>query len=216
MNFGHKLLLTAAALLAPAFTYAAPITSNPSLAVNGLSFNNFTCSIAKEGFAQPGSCSKINVDTITTPGSGIEFTSGFTAYPLSFSDAVLHYDVSSVDPISAIGLGFNGTFFGLAISSVTESIYHGNKLVAQATVACSTFGCDRTENIALDGLYNNLHVIKDINVSGALGIAQISHVDQTFTTTPEPSSTALLGGGLTAIAYFLRRRRAAKQEGAAA
>ena len=213
MNFGQKLMMTAVAILAPVMMNAATVTSNPSLSVNGLSFDNFTCSISKGGLgAQPSSCNQINVNTITKPGYGIEFSSGFTTgFINSFDDAVLHFDVSSTDGISAIGLGFNGTFLGLGVSSVTEQVYHGEQLVGSASVTCSIIGCSQTENILLDGIYNNLHVIKDINVnSNILGLAQISNIDQTFTTTPEPSSTALLGTGLFAAGFFLRRRAAKK------
>ena len=122
MNFGQKLMMTAVAILAPVVMNADPITSNPALSVNGLSFNNFTCSLTLKGAgAQPSSCDQINVNTITKPGYGIEFSSGFTTgFINSFDDAVLHFDVSSTDGISAIGLGFNGTFLSLGVSSVTE------------------------------------------------------------------------------------------------
>ena len=48
--------------------------------------------------------------------------------------------------------------------------------------------------------------MKDINVTAANGVAQASYVDQTFTATPEPGSTALMGSGLLAVAGLLRRR----------
>ncbi len=218
MNFGKKLMLTAVAVLAPVVMNAATVSSHPALSVGGLSFNDFTCSVTKGGFgAQPANCGQINVNTITQPGVGIEFSSGFTAYPLSFDDALIHYNVSSSDGgISSIGLGFNGNFYGLAIASVTESVYAGEKLVGFADVACSVIGCNRTENILLDGVYNNLHVIKDIKVSGLAGFSDISHVDQTFTTTPEPSTTALLGLGLVSASFFARRRAAKKAASAVA
>ena len=219
MNFGKKLMLTAVAILAPVMMNAAPVTSNPALSVNGLSFNNFTCSLTLNGAgAQPSSCDQINVNTITKPGYGIEFSSGFTTeFNSSFDDAVLHFDVSSTDGISAIGLGFNGTFLGLGVSSVTEQVYHGEQLVGSASVNCNILGCSQTENILLDGIYSNLHIIKDINVnSGILGLAQISNVDQTFTTTPEPSTTALLGLGLVSASFFARRRAAKKAASAVA
>ena len=125
----------------------------------------------------------------------------------AFDDAVLGYSVSSAAGISNVGLSFNGWFDGLAISSVTEDVYNGNQLVGSAKVSCGAFGgCVKTDNITLNGSYANLYIVKDINVTAANGVAQASYVDQTFTATPEPGSTALLGSGLLAIAGLLRRR----------
>jgi hypothetical protein len=187
---------------------AAPVTSNPSLSINGLNFSGFSCHITKSGiFADPDHCNDINVDTTTIPGSGIEISSGFTAGAFSFDDAVIRYHVSSTSGINSVGLDFNGTFLGLAISSVTESVFSGDHLAGMATVACSLAGCNLTDNIALDGSYNDLYIKKDINVSGSFGVAQISIIDQTFgTDAPEPASLALFGSGLLGAALLLRRR----------
>jgi hypothetical protein len=209
LHFSKKLILAAVACLAPVVGHAAPVSSNPSLSVNGLNFGNFGCTVTKGGaLAFPNNCSQIDVSTITQPGSGIAFSSGFTAALGSFDDATISYNVSSAKGISSVGLDFNGTFFGLGISSVTESIYSGNMLVGFAQVSCGVVGgCNRTDSISLNGVYNNLFVKKDINVSATLGSAQTSFVDQTFTTAaPEPGSTALLGSGLLGLAGLMRRR----------
>ena len=209
MHFSKKILLTAVACLAPVVGHAATVTSNPSMSVGGLNFGGFTCSITKGGaLATPYNCGEINVNTITQPGMGIAFSSLFNAAVNSFDDAVLTYNVSSAAGISSVGLDFNGTFFGMGISSVTESIYSGDKLVGFAKVSCGVAGgCNQTDHIALDGVYNNLFIKKDIGVvAGSDSYAQASYIDQTFTAAPEPGSTALLGSGLLAIAGLLRRR----------
>jgi hypothetical protein len=210
MRFSKSILLTATALLVPYFSQAASVTSNPTLSVAGLTFNDFTCSLSNGGLlADPSSCQQINVNTITQPGSGIQISSGFVAALGSFDDAVLTYNVSSTSGIGVVGLDFNGTFEGLAVSQVTESVYSGNELVGFAKVSCDALACDRTDNIVLNQDYANLHIEKDILVAAALGDATISIVDQTFSPAPEPASIAMLGGGLLAAAGFLRRRKGA-------
>lgn len=214
MKVVKSILVIAAACLTPMISHATPITLNPTLSVGGLDFEGFTCSISSGGaYASPSSCSQININKITSPGNGIQITSGFTAFPSSFDDAVIDYHVSSTSSgtgIDSVGLDFNGNFFGHAVSSVTESVFSGSQLVGFAIVSCGAdVGCSRTDTITLDGTYTNLYVEKDIDVSAALGLAGISIIDQTFGTdpvAPEPSSMALLGSGLIGAALFFRRR----------
>ena len=207
MKFSKTLLVTAIAALAPIASHASSITSNPTLAIGGLTFDNFTCSISKGGvYATPSHCDQIKVNTINEPGNGIQITSSFLAAPLSFDDAALTYDVSSAAGIKSVGLDFNGTFEGLAVSSVTESVFNGDQLVGFAKVSCDLAGCNETDDISLNGVYNNLHIEKDIQTAAFLGTASSSIIDQTFCQAPEPGSIALMGIGLLGAGTLLRRR----------
>lgn len=211
LKFAKSILVAATACMIPLAGYASsvPVTTNPSLSIGGLNFGGFDCSISKGGiFETPSHCNQINVETITNPGVGLSFSSGFLAAPASFDDAVIKYQVSSNAGINSVGLDFNGTFWGWAVASVTESVFNGNQLVGFAQVSCgSDVGCNRTDNIVLNGAYNNLYIEKDINVSGYLGTAEASIIDQTFgTDAPEPASLALFGAGLLGVAGWLRRR----------
>lgn len=212
MRFSKFAIIAAAAAVMPLVGQAAPLSSSPTLSIAGLTFDDFSCSITKGGHGSPGSCGSINVDTITTPGTGIRINSGFSASGVdSFTDALIDYHVTAGPNlgINKVGLDFNGIFFGWAVSSVTESIYNGSNLVGTATVACGLgVGCDRSDDILLDGTYSDLHIVKDIQLNAYIGTTNLSYVDQTFdpTPTPEPSSFAMLGVGLLGVAGLLRRR----------
>ncbi|MDQ2776303.1 MAG: PEP-CTERM sorting domain-containing protein [Acidobacteriota bacterium] len=208
MRFSKSILMVAVSVLTPLIGHATTVNDNPTLSISNLTFNDFTCQVSKAGSAS-GSCGNINVSTMTRPGTGIEFSDGFTALGVGFDDAVLHYHVNSTTGIDNVGLDFNGTFYGYAISSVTESVFDGSgHEVGFASVACGAYaGCTRADNISINGTYDDLYVTKDINVSAFLGVAQISYVDQTFSAVPEPSSIALLGFGLLAASAGLLRRR---------
>jgi len=209
LKFSKTLLVTAIAALAPIASHADPITHHTNLSVAGMTFDNFTCEVHATGFASPDSCRQISVDTITKPGDGIQFTSNFlagSAFFTSGTDAALTYDVSSAAGIKSVGLDFNGELLGFAISSVTENVWNGNQLLATAYVGCDIGGCSRTDEISLDGVYNNLHIEKDIQLASYLGYTDASIIDQTFCQAPEPGSIALMGIGLLAAGSVLRRR----------
>lgn len=218
MQFSKSILIAAVAMIAPLAMNADSINAPSSLTLDSLTFSNFTCSVTSPGGAKstPNNCGQISATIITTPGEGIQFSSGFLATRGAFEDADLGYSVSSTSGITSVGLYFNGYFEGLGITSVTETVFHGSNLVGQLTVSCGANGCspaDEYQTIALDGSYTDLNIQKDIQVnsngSGSSNYAGLSIVDQTFTTaTPEPASMALFGIGLLAAGVI--RRRTAK------
>ena len=221
MRFSKSLIFAAALTVLPVLSQADPVNSNPSLSVGGLSFSGFTCVLTEQGAATPGSCSNIDVSTITSPGSGIKFVSGFSAFGQnSYNDAQIDYHVSSTSGISQVGLFFNGDFYGQAIASVTEAIFDGSTQVGFAKVLCGAgdAGCTQSDEISLNGTYSNLSVQKDIMLAGYStgGGSSISYVDQTFNDaapTPEPASFAMLGMGLLGAGLLRRRAKLAAQKG---
>lgn len=202
--------------------HAVPITTpgvseaitTPGLAFssNGMTFDDFTASLTMGGIgiSTPYSPSQIDVSLISNPTTtGLQINSGFQATFYAFNDAALTYTASSATGISSIGLSFDGYFGGLGISSVTENVYsdpNHQDLVGSATVSCSLAGCSKTDDIALNGIYDTVYVTKDIYVGASFGSAGQSIIDQTYTQVPEPASMALLGSGLFGLGMLRRRR----------
>ncbi len=221
MRFSKSLIFTAALAVLPVLSHADPVTSNPTLTTGNLSFGGFSCTLSQYGAATPGSCNNIDVSTIASPGNGIKFVSGFSAFGKdAYTDAQIDYNVSSTTGISKVGLFFNGDFYGKAIAAVTESIYNDGAQVGFAEVACGAgeAGCTQSDEIQLSGSYSNLSVQKDIflaSYSGNSG-SYASYIDQTFndaTPTPEPASIAMLGTSLLGAGLLRRRAKLAAQKG---
>ena len=199
-------------LLSALLASALPWTSSaaPSLSLPGLTFDNFACSVTRGGIAAlPSDCRQILIQPLLVPNhdSGIRISSDFIAAPFSFDDAILAYHVSSRAGIDRVDLAFNGAYFGLAISSATEYVFSGRQLLASAQVFCGYgVGCKGADNILLNGAYQDLTIVKDINVTSLIGIAGESIIDQRFGVVPEPSSGFLLSLGLLLGIVFLGKR----------
>jgi hypothetical protein len=215
--------VTAAAGLAFAASpaLAVAITPSPTISSAGNTFDTFTCSLLALGSTvSPTACGQINV---STTGGDLAIQSGFVAGPGSFDDALLGYHVHSTAGINSIDLSFNGTFLGLAVSAVTETVRTGPGLfapiVGQLTVTCSQVNvtlqgqCDLSDpplelgDIQLHNTYTDLWITKDILLLGVNGLATISIIGQSFHQVPEPASLALFGSALIALGALRRRRR---------
>ncbi len=213
MRFCKSILLTAAVCLLPLASQATGVKSDPTLSVGGMTFHDFSCNVTKVGAASPYGCGSIDVLPINWPAPGVQFWSDFNAHSngyISFDDADINYHVTSHAAINSVSLDFDGTFYGYAISAVTESIYSNGMKVGFATIACGTeVGCNYTDTIALDGSYKNLWVTEHIDVGSYVGVANIAYVSDTFdpVPAPEPASIGLVGGALLGVAALGRRRR---------
>jgi hypothetical protein len=215
--------LVAALAMFGAAAQAAPITSNPTIVSGGYTFSDFQLTLTGQGDRAPTSVNAVEVLGLTN-GAGIQITSGFNAVnidQLSSLDALISYKVTGTGNLTAVGLTFDASFLGLAVASITETIYRNANFtgeLGQAVVSCGfVTGCTadtRETSVMLSGSADTLYVTKDINLTAFRtgGFTQTSVITQTYgpTAVPEPMSIALFGTGLVGLGLVRRARKAAK------
>ena len=153
----------------------------------------------------------------TVNNSGIEFQDSLWNVPAGTNyDLSLSFIVSTLDgsPITGVGATLDAANFSNAgsislaetISTVGPGGLAGNSIAALALFVGGT----QSTNITFLPGYEALYITKDFNLNdqdATTGYLFGSDIIQTFvTTTPEPSTYAMLGSGLAGLGFMLRRR----------
>jgi len=181
-------------------------TSNPGGEVLTFSDFNYT----HPGVAHPTS-GEIQVIPFTLAGppaeTGITFTGGFAASAMTTSDYSIFYTVTAPvgEKINDAFLSFTGgNSGGTGTISIVE---HLSNPVTGASIGTLEAGIPgvNPDTISFAGV-QSIRVEKDIFLNGGSLGANVTVIDQGFssTTIPEPASMALLGIGLSGL-FTLRR-----------
>jgi len=150
-------------------------------------------------------------------GFGISFSGPFAAIGDITKDVVFKYSVTVTDParaISDVHLGYNGSNMGSGFSHVTEQVFldgFGGQQIGTLNVmnpgpTAPVFQDVMTLVQPLEKVYIQKDIIFGGGGPGDLNQALWSIVDQTFSQVPEPSTLALVAGGVGLIVRALRRR----------
>lgn len=215
--FGLALLIPLAAG-AVSFTLQQVIDNGGFTTGNGVTFSSFSVSITG---ALSGSIDADDLVLSFEEGSssaGFTLTGPISAADGEVGDVFLSFAVSTQAGIdgallSALNVAGGG---GGALASVDELIKSiaGASLGLLSTSDTGGPGAPITDAAIAFAPQTSIRVMKDILVDSSIlgggqgGSARISFVQQTFTLAPEPTTLALVLGGLTGLGVFGRKRRA--------
>ena len=217
-------LASAAPMACPTGTlegYTTAVNAAGGCTEDGLLFSQFQYLSSASGGAVALPATAVAIaPLVNTAGTGFGFqlAAGFAAGANSVSDSVLQYQVSTLDNLpllSSVSLGFNGTFTGSGIASVSENYCPGGTVVPPSA-GCpaglsnifvqNSNGIIRLQTSATFAGVNSVTVSKDIQVNGgSSGSATISSVTNQFQAVPESSPFLLLGSGLVGLALLRQR-----------
>lgn len=181
--------------------------------VNGMVFSNFNYNSTGTGTATAYPATAVGVLGFSNgPNTGIEFAGGFSvaSSPTSsgVQDLAITYTVTAKPGtmITDADLVISGITTGTGVATVSETLTNAvtGKVIGSLLVSA---GGVQSQEINFAGV-TSINVLKDIDLnSGTAGSASISIVGQGFSTnssTPEPTSIALLGIGMTGFLAFRR------------